>query len=126
MLSVSDIMNLSFDDIRKLSDRQLLEAYMVMVREGVDSVRFYNLQDAVLQRMSGWKSIALHLANCEAATAEDFAMRKSASKMEKKRHASICEDILKMFKVGEMFGHIASAQDFVENRLADAVVKLRK
>jgi hypothetical protein len=52
-----------------------------------------------LQReLDNWKRVALYLADCHAATAECIADRKSASRSDKKRFASICIDAMNLLK----------------------------
>ena len=68
----------------------------------------------------GWKEIAIWLADCEAATCAELALKKSASKSEKRRHALICERASAMLRIGAFMGR-PSRQDSVLERLDNAV-----
>jgi hypothetical protein len=60
----------------------------------VDLKHAREIAEVVLGRpVKNWRDIALHLADCQAATTFDFT-KKSASKNEASRHISICETAL--------------------------------
>src|SRR5271157_4788416 len=52
-----------------------------------------------------WEQIAVWAASCQAATAEGYASRKSASKGERTRHASICKKLKAMIESGLFMEH---------------------
>jgi hypothetical protein len=56
--------------------------------------------------LDNWKRIALYLADCHAATAEDMAERKSGSKSDRDRFASICENAISLLKDPTMIRHL--------------------
>src|SRR5271157_215393 len=47
-----------------------------------------------------FEQIAVWAADCQAATAEGYASRKSAAKGERSRHASICKSLREMIQTG--------------------------
>jgi len=57
-----------------------------------------------IQRDEQYERIAVWLADCQAATAEDYASRKSAPKGERTRHASICKRVRQMIESGMYTG----------------------
>lgn len=50
------------------------------------------------KELDNWKLIALYLADCHAATAVDMADRKSGSKSDRDRFASICEKAVSLLE----------------------------
>lgn len=64
-----------------------------------------------------WKQIALWLMDCECATAYDALTIKHVSKYEKRRHVSICSNLVKMLQDGRFSGHRPSERENVERRL---------
>ena len=67
-----------------------------------------------------WKEIAIWLADCEAATCAELALKKSASKSEKRRHALICERAGAMLRIGAFMGR-PSRHESVLERMDNAV-----
>src|SRR5208282_1723923 len=66
------------------------------------------LWDAVRQAIKQddqWEEILVWAASCQAATAEGYAHRKSASKSERTRHASICKKLKAMIETGLFMEH---------------------
>lgn len=71
-----------------------------------------------------WKSIALYLADCHAATAEYDGALSSTSKTRRERFASICEKALAAIRSGALpdeRGTIRVDQARIENRLEGAI-----
>jgi hypothetical protein len=61
------------------------------------------LWDAVRQAIKQddqWEEILVWASSCQAATAEGYAYRKSASKGERTRHATICKKLREMLATG--------------------------
>ncbi len=89
------------------------------------------LWDAVRQEIKQdeeWEKIAIYFAGCEAATAEGYASRKSASKYERGRHASICKSLREMIQDGRFtksfgYGPFEDVKKSTLMRLADAETK---
>lgn len=123
--------------LRDLSDTDLLMAYAEQARItpeadltahrmfNPEEVRLHDLRWELKRRMESWREFALYLADCEAATAYDFAERKSSSKYETRRHASICKTILDGLKAGGMLiNRRPSDKDGVMLRLGNVVTKI--
>lgn len=53
---------------------------------------------ALQKELDNWKRVALYLADCHAATAVDMADRKSGSKSDRDRFASICEKAVSLLE----------------------------
>jgi hypothetical protein len=79
------------------------------------------LFDAVRQAIKSnddVEKILLYAADCEAATAEGYALRKSASKYERKRHGNICLALEAMIRTGYFSGStIYSGVDYKQRVL---------
>jgi hypothetical protein len=78
------------------------------------------LWDAVRQAIKQddqWEEILVWAASCQAATAEGYAGRKSASKSERTRHASICKKLLGMLQTG-LFTEHRGYQPFASTKAA--------
>jgi hypothetical protein len=89
---------------------------------------FDDLRQAIGQD-GEWEKIAIWAADCEAATGEGYADRKSASKSERARHASICNKLKSMIEAGYFTGRELACQSpedtkkRVLDRLRDAESK---
>ena len=88
----------------------------------------HNLNTVDRSEMEAWKNFALYLADCQAATAEELAMRKSTSKSDKHRHRIICLKIMNVLKNPEGLSFTEATDDFVtevSNRCLEAANDLR-
>jgi hypothetical protein len=87
------------------------------------------LWDAVRQAIKqddSWEEILVWAASCQAATAEGYAYRKSASKGERTRHATICKKLVAMLATGVFMEHrgyqpFPSVKQATLKRLQEAV-----
>jgi hypothetical protein len=66
------------------------------------------LEASKVDKAREWKTLAIYLANCHAATAYGVLERKSSSKAEKERHKAICKLALVSLKEGRLIGKIPS------------------
>jgi hypothetical protein len=89
------------------------------------------LWDAVRQAIKQddqWEEILVWAASCQAATAEGYGYRKSASKGERTRHATICKKLRAMLTSGLFMEHrgyqpFASVKQATVKRLEEAEAK---
>jgi hypothetical protein len=80
---------------------------------------------AIDSETRNWKEIALHLADCQAATAYHYT-NKSASKSEARRHVAICTMSADAIETGVLNKFTQSKQDVVVQRLRDTATAVKK
>lgn len=104
-----------------------LQAHLISSGDNDGLRLFDNVRQAIKQHEE-WEKLTIWLADCQAATAEGYAHRKSASKSEKKRHASICASLQPMIEngyfTGRMYGTLEEAKKRVLDRLKQVVTRL--
>lgn len=70
-----------------------------------------------------WEDILLWLADCQAATAEHCALKKSSPKSERRRHRDICFSLRRMIVEGYAHERPRRKEAIME-RLTDAINRL--
>lgn len=82
--------------------------------------------DPVQRELDFWKNLAIHLADCHAATAQYDGTLKSCSKSRRERFAAICDETATAIEhMYYMPRHERSPKDVME-RCKDAVKELRR
>lgn len=76
-----------------------LQSHLIDTKDSVGLKLFDDLRQDIKQD-GEWEKILLWSADVEAATAEGYASRKSASRGERTRHASICKSLRGMIQAG--------------------------
>lgn len=76
--------------------RKCMRGFDLMIPRGSAEWKSYFYEKTMTE--NDWRSLALWLLDCEAATTEHLLYLKSASKSEIRRHKSICKSAVNMIK----------------------------